>query len=62
MVKLVCELKTLTKDLHKFEEIKHCFPSIDIELFETQPSLISNKGKILMCYNSIQKKNCILTY
>ena len=56
LVKLVCELKTLTKDLHKFEEIKHCFPSIDIELFETQPSLISNKGKILMSYNSIQKR------
>ena len=25
LVKLVCELKILTKDLHKFEEVKHCF-------------------------------------
>ena len=56
LTKLVCELKTLTKDLHKFEEIKHCFPNINNELFETQPTLISNKGKILMCYNSIQKR------
>jgi DNA mismatch repair protein MutS len=56
LVKLVCELKILTNDLHKFEEVKHCFPNIDIDLFETEPTLISNKGKILMCYNSIQKK------
>ncbi len=56
LVKLVCELKNLTKDLHKFEEINHCFPNIDNELFETEPTLISNKGKILMSYNSIQNK------
>jgi DNA mismatch repair protein MutS len=56
LVKIVCELKELTKDLHKFEEIKHCFPNIDNQLFETDPCIFSNKGKILTCYNTIQKK------
>jgi len=55
-VKLVCELKELTKDILNFDNIKHHFPNIDINLFETEPTLFSNKGKILTSYNSIQNK------
>jgi DNA mismatch repair protein MutS len=52
--KELCSLKELTKDIFDFSDIKHHFPIIDNELFNTQPTLFSNKGKILVCYNKIQ--------
>jgi len=52
--KEVCSLKELTKDIFDFDEIKHHFPIIDNELFNTPPSLLSHKGKVLVCYNKIQ--------
>ena len=54
--KQLCELKELTKDIFDFKDIKHHFPIIDNDLFNTTPSLFSNKGKILVCYNKIQNK------
>ena len=52
--KELCNLKELTKDIFDFSDIKHHFPIINNELFNTAPSLFSNKGKILVCYNKIQ--------
>ena len=53
---LVCELKELTKDIFDFKDIKHHFPLINNDIFKTTPHLLSNKGKILVCYNKIQNK------
>ena len=53
----LCSLKELTKEIFDFNDIKHHFPIINNELFNTSPSLLSNKGKILVCYNKIQNKD-----
>ena len=55
--KKMCELKEVTKEILKFEDIKHCFPKIDCELFEEQPKIFNNKGKILKSYNSLINKD-----
>ena len=55
--KKLCELKEYTKDIFDFSEIKHYFPLINNELFSSEPNIMTNKGKVLVCYNKIQNRN-----
>ena len=54
--KLITEIKELTKDIFDFTSLKHHFPFIDNPLFCSEPNILSNKGKILVSYNTIQNK------
>ena len=49
------ELFKLTKELFKHDDIDIIDKSIDNDLFKSEPTLLSNKGKILVTYKNIEE-------
>jgi DNA mismatch repair protein MutS len=48
------EVFKLTKEIFKHDEVEFFDKSIDNELFKGEPSMLSNKGKILVSYRHVQ--------
>jgi len=49
------ELLKITKDLFKRDDISNIDTKLNNNLFKSDPTLLSNKGKILVCYKEIEK-------
>ena len=49
------ELFKIAKEIFKLEDIDIFNTSLNNALFKTLPSLLTNKGKILVCYKTIEK-------
>jgi len=49
------ELLKITKELFKRDDISNIDTKLNNNLFKSDPTLLSNKGKILVCYKEIEK-------
>jgi len=49
------ELLKITKDLFKRDDVTDIDTKLNNNLFKSDPTLLSNKGKILVCYKEIEK-------